>query len=105
MACLMSVASLAMAQEHSKRIPVPIRLSTRFELSAKLAEASPPRIGSKILITIQLKNIAATAGHVMETSDEADYELVVTDWSGRMLPKPSLAGTLQERKIRSCDCP
>ena len=69
--------------------PNPVKASTRLQLVASVEPASA-KAGTPVLISLRLKNVSAKQVAVPINAFEYDYELFVTDASGREPPRTPL---------------
>jgi hypothetical protein len=73
--------------------PHPAVASTRLQLHAEVGPTSANR-GVPIIMSLRLRNGSSGAVRIADTSWEYDYELVVTDASGKEPPRTELGRKL-----------
>jgi hypothetical protein len=93
-----SGANLALGQTPGKtfaaeREPRPVVASSRIQLRAAV-DAASVRSGVPIVVKLLLRNASSTLVSVGDSRPEYDYDLTVTDGSGKELPRTALGNQL-----------
>ena len=71
----------------------PVVASTRMQLRAAV-DAVGVKLGTRIVVTLLLKNVSSALVTVGDSRPEYDYDLTVTDGSGKELPRTALGNQL-----------
>lgn len=95
LAVVLSCGSGLYGQSRNSREPLPTKVSPRFQLLAEVEPASGSA-GSPILLTLRLRNVSSGRGYVLDTLDEQDYEIRVTDQAGKEVERTSYGRHLAE---------
>ena len=71
----------------------PIVASTRMQLRAAV-DAARVKLGTRIVLSLLLKNVSSALVTVGDSRPEYDYDLTLTDGSGKELPRTALGDQL-----------
>ena len=78
--------------------PLPIKASTRLQPSA-VVEPIAAKVGQPILLKLQLKNVSSKVVTVGDSNFYTDYDLVVTDLSGKEPQKTKFGLAIPEMPL------
>ena len=94
--CILIFAAPLSGQGQAKRAPVPVKISTRFQMVAQIGDADAIRLGSPVILTLRLANASSALVHLLETSDDFDYEVTISNQFGEEVPRTEMGRHLVE---------